>query len=140
MEKKDKLAEKKAIDFMRGKEGTHYKSDRSRRWLKNFIRDQRNGCKPGEAFDYKTDKCKAKSAIFVEAYFRNHKVKALDKFGRVIDVGKEDIKIVADYLFKIPNISRINELNMITPIGDFPKVAKQMLKHIREYEDAEKRM
>ena len=129
-----KQKEKHALDYMLGKEGTEYKSTHGKRWLKKFLKIQKNGCKPGEAFDFKTDKCKPKAAIFMEAHVRRHPIKALDKFGRVIDIPQKDVDLVAGYLQKIPNKERINDFNMFTCIGDFPDVARSMLKKIKEFE------
>jgi hypothetical protein len=137
MDKKQKQLEKIAIDFAKTGERRI-----NRRWAKKFIRAQRNGCPPGQAFDFKTDKCRIKSAMYLEAYFGDHDVKALDKFGRIVDVKKDDIKTVARYLLQshIVTKEQIDSMNMILPIGEFPTLARNMLKRLKEYKNAERRM
>jgi hypothetical protein len=88
---------------------------------KGYVQYQKNGCPPGLMFDFKTDKCKVNTAVFLEAAIRGHDIKVLDKFGMVVDIPHKEALIIAPWLLKLHD-EQINEINYLINVSDVPKM------------------
>jgi hypothetical protein len=103
--------------------------------FKKYLGYNRHGCGPGEVFDYKTDQCKRKTVVFVEAYVRRHDVKVLDNRGVVVDIPFSDAADVGEFLVSGVTSKQIDKeyidmMDMALPMNLFHSFVEKFYKQI----------
>lgn len=99
----------------------------SKRTGKKYVQFQRNGCPPGLVFDFRTNKCKKNTAVFLEALERkevhgdNRDIKVLDKYGVVVDIPLKEAYSVTPWILRL-SYQQIDEINYLMAIEDIPKI------------------